>query len=85
LQHVALPANARFEELRSVVMMNGKRSPGCCPPLDAVADLCAEQLSRLPQGCLRFINPHRYKVSMSEGLHKLRTRLLEEIQQHYGE
>ncbi|HTG80382.1 MAG TPA: nicotinate phosphoribosyltransferase [Geobacteraceae bacterium] len=85
LQHVALPANARFEELRSVVMMNGKRSPGCCPPLDAVADRCAEQLSRLPQGCLRFINPHRYKVSMSEGLHKLRTRLLEEIQQHYGE
>jgi nicotinate phosphoribosyltransferase len=85
LQHVALPANARFEELRSVVMANGKKSAVCCPPLDAMADRCAEQLRRLPQGCLRYINPHRYKVSISRGLHELRTRLLEEVQQGYSD
>ncbi len=84
LQHVALPANARFEELRSVVMTNGEKASECCSALDAMADRCAEQLRRLPQGCLRFINPHRYKVSISRGLHDLRTRLLEEVQQGYS-
>ena len=83
LQHVALPANARFEELRSVVMTNGKNTAECCTALDAMADRCAEQLHRLPQGCLRFINPHRYKVSISRGLHELRTRMLEDVQQGY--
>jgi nicotinate phosphoribosyltransferase len=83
LQHVALPANARIEELRSVVMTNGKKASECCPALDVMADRCAEQLGSLPQGCLRFINPHRYKVSISRGLHELRTRLLEEVQQGY--
>jgi nicotinate phosphoribosyltransferase len=85
LQHVALPANARFEELRSVVMANGEKASECCPTLDAMADRCAEQLRRLPQGCLRFINPHRYKISISRGLHELRTRLVEEVQQGYGD
>ena len=85
LQHVTLPANARFEELRSVVMTNGKKTAQCCPALDAMADRCAGELRRLPQGCLRFINPHRYKVSISRGLHELRTRLLEEVQQGYGD
>jgi nicotinate phosphoribosyltransferase len=56
LQHVALPANARLEELRSVVMANGKKVSDCSPLLDAMADRCAGELSRLPQGCLRFVN-----------------------------
>jgi nicotinate phosphoribosyltransferase len=48
-----------------------------------MADRTACQLTRLPQGCLRFINPHRYKVSISRGLNELRRRLAEEIQQGY--
>ena len=77
LQHVALPADASFIDLRSVVMEEGKKS---LPPegLDVLADRCAAQLGLLPQGCLRFINPHRYKVSMSDGLNDLRARLIEE-------
>ncbi|MCM2358905.1 MAG: nicotinate phosphoribosyltransferase [Geobacteraceae bacterium] len=79
LQHVTLPANARIEELRSVVLADGRRSPGPTPSLDEAANRCADQLARLPQGCLRFINPHRYKVSISRGLHELRIRLMEEV------
>lgn len=79
LQHVTLPASARFEELHSVVMADGKRSYGPVPSLDEAANRCANQLARLPQGCLRFINPHRYKVSISRGLHELRIRLMEEL------
>lgn len=80
LQQVALPADARFEEVRSVVMAGGKRIAERPPTLDEMADRCAEQLRSLPQGCLRFINPHRYKVSITKGLLDLRTRLMEEAQ-----
>ena len=82
LQHVAIPRNARFEEMRSVVMAEGKRTAPS-PPLDEAADRCAQELSRLPQGCLRFINPHRYKVSVSAGLNDLRLSLVDEIQRGY--
>ncbi|HEY6873207.1 MAG TPA: nicotinate phosphoribosyltransferase [Geobacteraceae bacterium] len=78
LQHVALPSDARFEEVRSVVMAGGQRT-SVPPSLDEAADRCTNQLESLPQGCLRFINPHRYKVSISRGLNELRTRLMEEV------
>jgi nicotinate phosphoribosyltransferase len=80
LQHTVIPANARLEDLRSEVMTAGKRLAGQPPTLDQMADRCAGQLARLPQGCLRFINPHTYKVSISKGLHDLRLRLMEEVQ-----
>ena len=60
VQHVAIPGNARFEEIRSVVMTGGKKTFRGTARLTEMADRCAEQLGRLPQGCLRFINPHRY-------------------------
>jgi nicotinate phosphoribosyltransferase len=77
LQNVAVPADARFEEVRTTVMVNGRRSAPA-PPLDALAERCREQLARLPQGCLRLLNPHRYKVSLSRGLSELRLQLMEE-------
>ena len=80
LQHVAIPANARFEELRTTVMQQGKRTTSERPPLDLMAGRCADQLARLPQGCMRFINPHRYKVSISRRLNDLRLRLMADIQ-----
>ncbi|HEX8961280.1 MAG TPA: nicotinate phosphoribosyltransferase [Geobacteraceae bacterium] len=78
LQHVALPDNAHLEEVRSVVMAGGLRTKAP-PSLDEAADRCAAQLKRLPQGCLRFINPHLYKVSISCGLNELRILLMEEV------
>lgn len=81
LQHVELPAAARFEDIRSVVLSGGTRCQGQPPTLDDMADRCAEQLKRLPQGSLRFINPHRYKVSISRGLNELRSRLMQDALQ----
>jgi len=79
LQRTIIPANARLVDLRGEVMAAGKRAAGEPPTLDQMADDCAGQLARLPQGCLRFINPHTYKVSISKGLHDLRLRLMEEV------
>jgi nicotinate phosphoribosyltransferase len=78
LQHVNLPSHATFRDLRSVVMIDGKRTAPCRETLDEMADRSAAQLAHLPSGCLRFINPHRYKVSVSAGLNELRNRLIAE-------
>jgi nicotinate phosphoribosyltransferase len=59
-------------------MDGGEQTAGRSETLDEMADRCAGELQRLPQGCLRFINPHRYKVSISDGLNSLRTRLIDE-------
>lgn len=73
-----LPEGVRLEDLRSVVMEDGET---VVPPpsLDEIADRCQDQLGRLPEGVLRLENPHIYKVSISQGLHELRTRLIDEV------
>ena len=78
LQHVNLPPHATFHDLRDVVMADGKRTSSRRETLDEMADRSAAQLARLPSGCLRFVNPHRYKVSVSAGLNTLRNRLIAE-------
>ncbi|MBT1075960.1 nicotinate phosphoribosyltransferase [Geobacter grbiciae] len=83
LQFVTIPRQARFEDIRGVVMEDGVRTTKAPPDLDEMADRGRDQLARLPQGCLRFINPHKYKVSISAGLNELRLRLLEEVQRGY--
>ena len=79
LRHVQIPAEARMEELRDTVMVNGARC-SAPPSLDDMANRCADQLRLLPPGCQRFINPHRYKVSISGGLNDLRLALIEELE-----
>lgn len=75
IQHTTLPADVTLHELRRVVMENGRRME---PPesLGAMAERSERELARLPQGCLRFINPHRYKVSISGRLNELRNTLI---------
>lgn len=71
-----IPAGVSILPLRETVMEGGQ----CCgdfPPLEALADRCAGQLQQLPEGSLRLVNPHRYKVSMSIGLKALREQLME--------
>ena len=82
LQKTTIAAEALLTDLRQVVMEGGKRTMEQRPSLDQLADRCAEQLIRLPQGCLRFVNPHSYKVSISRGLHDQRMRLMEEVRKH---
>jgi len=78
LRQTTLPLDARVTELRGVVMSEGRRrAPG--EPLGAMAERCRGGLSRLPGGCLRLINPHRYKVSISERLKSLRGALIDEL------
>ncbi len=83
LQCITIPQQARYVEVRGVVMEDGVRTAEPPPSLDEMADRCREQLARLPQGCLRFINPHKYKVSISGGLNELRLRLMDEVQRGY--
>lgn len=82
LQQVRIPEQAGFLELRGVVMEGGRR---CRAPetLDAAADRSQEELSRLPAGCLRLINPHTYKVSISAGLNQLRLSLITEVKDKF--
>ncbi len=70
-----LPEGLRYESVRETVMQQGViLKPSPC--LDELADHCAEQLRRLPNGSLRLINPHSYKVSISPQLHALREQLI---------
>lgn len=78
LQHTTLPADVTLEELRQVVMEDGRRTRDT-ETLATMAERSQRQLARLPQGCLRFINPHRYKVSISTELNELRLKLIEEV------
>ncbi len=78
-RHKPIPAGVRFESVRETVMEQG-RILRPSPPLDAMADRCADQLKRLPNGSLRLVNPHRYKVSISPQLHELREELIREYE-----
>jgi nicotinate phosphoribosyltransferase len=77
LQHKFLPMGARLSDLRRVVMEEGQRT-AAKEPLESMTTRCRRELALLPQGCLRFINPHRYKVSVSPRLNELRCRLITE-------
>lgn len=73
--HTILPEGIRLHHLRRTVMEQGRRT---LPPetLVCMADRCRQEMARLPGGCLRFINPHRYKVSISGHLKELRGTLM---------
>lgn len=79
-RHTEIPEVGALEEVRRTVMEDGEITVDL-PALDECADRCAEQLKRLPEGCLRLTNPHRYKVSISQGLHDLRSRLIAEFEE----
>jgi nicotinate phosphoribosyltransferase len=77
LRQVALPAGSRCIDLRVIVMRDGVRCDWD-ENLNVMADRSARELALLPEGCLRFINPHRYKVSVTERLSRLKQQLLAE-------
>jgi nicotinate phosphoribosyltransferase len=84
LQHKQLPADAILIDLRATVMEQGRRL-GSQEPLAAMAERSADQLRRLPQGCLRFIHPHRYKVSITQRLLDLRLSLMEKVLHEFAQ
>jgi nicotinate phosphoribosyltransferase len=74
-RHKTVPSGCRLDDCRSVVMEGGEILHAA-PTLDEMANYCAGQLRNLPEGCLRLINPHVYKVGVSERLLDLRAQLL---------
>ena len=76
MRHTTIPAGSRLQDLRHVVMDDGRRSrPG--PPLAHVAEYAREQLGRLPEGVRRLLNAHVYRLAQTQGLRALRERMIE--------
>jgi len=75
LQHTTVPYGVILMDLRQVVMVDGRRIT-VPETLATMAGRCREGLDRLPAGCTRLVNPHRYKVSISGRLNSLRSSLL---------
>lgn len=73
-RHKTIPAACRLDDCRSVVMDHGEILQAS-PTLGEIADYCAGQLKKLPDGSLRLINPHVYKVGVSGRLLDLRGTL----------
>ena len=70
-----IPVDCALVDCREVVMEGGVRLRPS-PSLREMADYCAAQLRRLPEGSLRLVNPHRYKVGVSRRLLTLRDELV---------
>jgi len=76
LRQTMLPEGIRFVDLRQIVMEQGRRT--LAPEtLGCMAERCRFEMARLPAGCLRFVNPHRFKVSISPQLKELRCAIIQ--------
>jgi nicotinate phosphoribosyltransferase len=71
--------NAMLEDIRRVVMQDGERltAPESLETLQARA---AQDLARLPEGSARLLNPHVYRVSITDGLLELRSNLIGKLE-----
>ena len=79
---ISIPTSAVLAPIRSVVMDEGiVENPS--PTLSEMADYCQVQLRCLPEGVRRFEDVLTYGVYLSQGLHDLRLRLIEEVQKGY--
>ncbi|MEJ2491987.1 MAG: nicotinate phosphoribosyltransferase [Desulfuromonadales bacterium] len=76
-RHKTISSACEITDCRSVVMEEG-RILNTSPTLSEMADFCAERLQCLPEGSLRLMNPHRYKVGISKRLLDLRETLQSE-------
>jgi nicotinate phosphoribosyltransferase len=77
LRSKTVAAECQVVDCRSVVMENGQILQPA-PSLMEMADYCEAQLKCLPEGSLRLINPHVYKVGISKRLLDLREKLQRE-------
>jgi nicotinate phosphoribosyltransferase len=80
LRRTHIPDGVRLEQARSVVMDAGSRTKSP-EPLEVMQRRAAEQLAHLPEGSLRLLNPHVYRVSLSQGLFDVRAALIEKLEQ----
>jgi nicotinate phosphoribosyltransferase len=64
-----------------VKIFEGGRLVYAIPTLSQSRRLAIDQLSRLPSGVKRLINPHKYQVGLEEGLSELKKRLIMEARE----
>ena len=74
-RHKRVSSAKGLVDCRSVVMEAGEILQGATT-LGEMADYCSSQLRNLPEGSLRLINPHIYKVGVSGRLLDLRDHML---------
>lgn len=83
LRSARIPAGLTWQDPRVVVMQGGQRTGGGV----ALADLQArarEDLAHLPEGTLRLLNPHTYRVSLSRELQERRDTLMGELREKHN-
>ncbi|MFP5321493.1 MAG: nicotinate phosphoribosyltransferase [Acidimicrobiia bacterium] len=69
---------SEVEPLHDVVLAGGRRRhPGAS--LDELRARRAHDIERLDTGVQRLVNPHRYHVSLTDGLHRLQTETVERM------
>ncbi len=81
LRSSRLGADLSFRDAREVVMEGGRRTR----PAETLPDLQARartELARLPEGTLRLLNPHVYRVGLSRSLQTVRDALIEQLRAH---
>ena len=76
LRHTDLREGIEPIDLRTKVMEGGQRTRPA-ESLATMSERCRQQMRLLPAGTLRFVNPHRYKVSISERLKDLRGEMMQ--------
>jgi nicotinate phosphoribosyltransferase len=76
MRRARLPDRVRLEDIRAVVMDGGRRARPA-PALAAIADHARRRLEDLPREYRRLLNPHRYRVGVTQGLFEDRERLIE--------
>jgi nicotinate phosphoribosyltransferase len=82
--HITVSHCSRVEPLLEKVMQKGKRvSPS--PSLDELQQRTRENLSHIPERYTRLINPHIYKVSLSETLKTLKFRMIDDFTSQHTE
>lgn len=83
LKSSRLPGGLTWTDPRVTVLTGGERltPPETLPQIQARA---AEQLAHLPEGTRRLLNPHTYRVSLSEKLQERRDILMHDLRERHG-
>ncbi len=79
LRSSRLPGGLAWHDPRQTVIEHGQRIQPP-EPLPALQARARAELSRLPEGTLRLLNPHAYRVSLSAELQASRDRLIRSLQ-----
>ena len=79
LNRSRLPGECTLRDARQVVLEGGERTRAP-ESLAALQGRAAEELRALPEGTTRLLNPHAYRVGLSDGLQALRSGMIERLE-----